>query len=292
MTEPSKRGQNGGNARKEKLSPERRKEIAKEAAKKRWSKKDNPQPVDGALHEDGIHAENMGLEPTVYPTYGGIERGSMPMNEPNITPPVAAQVPHGPQPPQENHCPACLNGQSLENGEGTHILATVEHPVAVPAVIQDAEAIVASPAPPTPPVKPSKRQAKPKPKAFKDASSYAEKRLPQAIKEKSDHVGAVARLDAEINDLVRVIKALGGTVDQQTGPQLSYPTPSYAPPQQALLDDPYPNMPAIDPALYQANKGPIPAMSGPIAPPELVPGMPTGGAEDLDYAPGADVRWV
>ena len=98
MSEPSVRGQNGGNARKEKLSPERRKEIAKEAAKKRWSKKDNPQPVDGALYEDGIHAEDMGLEPTVWPTYGGIERGSMPMTEPNITLPLATQPVPTPQP--------------------------------------------------------------------------------------------------------------------------------------------------------------------------------------------------
>jgi len=39
MSEPSVRGQNGGNARKEKLSPERRKEIGKLAAAKRWANK-------------------------------------------------------------------------------------------------------------------------------------------------------------------------------------------------------------------------------------------------------------
>ncbi|WP_200900332.1 hypothetical protein [Rubrobacter aplysinae] len=32
-------GKKGGKARAEKLSPERRKEIAREAAKKRWAKK-------------------------------------------------------------------------------------------------------------------------------------------------------------------------------------------------------------------------------------------------------------
>lgn len=29
--------------------------------------------------------------PHVYSTYGGIERGSMPMNEPNVTPPFSEQ---------------------------------------------------------------------------------------------------------------------------------------------------------------------------------------------------------
>ena len=41
MTE-SKRGSNGGTARAEKLTKEQRSEIAKDAAKKRWAKKDVP----------------------------------------------------------------------------------------------------------------------------------------------------------------------------------------------------------------------------------------------------------
>ena len=264
MSEPSIRGQNGGNARKEKLSPERRSEIAKEAAKKRWEKKVETSP---------------NAEPFA----------DLPVQESH---PIPSE-------PQEYHCPACTMGQSLEKGEGTHILATVEHPVTLPAESQDTEATVSVPTLPVAPTKPPKRQAKPMPKEFKTASSYAEKRLLQAVKEKADHVGeiekhtnAIRKLDTEIGELVPIIRALGGKVDAQAGPQLSYPTPSYAPPHPVMPDDPYPNLPAIDPALYNANRGPIPAMSGPIAPPELVPGMPTGGAEDLNYAPGADVRWL
>ena len=90
MTEPTVRGQNGGNARKEKLSPERRKEIAREAAKKRWGKPKEQKTVN-ITQNDGIHAEDAGLEPTVYPTYGGIERSSTLMIEPNVTPPFTTQ---------------------------------------------------------------------------------------------------------------------------------------------------------------------------------------------------------
>ena len=96
---------------------------------------------------------------------------------------------------------------------------------------------------PIPPQKPTKRITKPMPQEFKKASSYAEKRLPEAIKEKSKHVGAVASLDAEINDLVRVIKALGGTVDPQAaGQQPSYFNPSYRPPFQPIPEDPLLNV--------------------------------------------------
>ena len=199
MTE-SKRGSNGGTARAEKLTKEQRSEIAKDAAKKRWAKQDTIESIDVALQKDGIVPSNEA------------EEGS-------------------------KHCPACLNGESLEESEGTHILATVEHPVVLPAAFQDADASVALPEAPAPPPTKPKRQSKPMPKEFKTASSYAERRLPVAIKEKADHVGAVARLDAEINDLVRVIKALGGTVEQQ--PNTAY-NPPYQPPQLPQLPPVYP----------------------------------------------------
>ena len=91
MTEPTVRGANGGNARAEKLTKEQRSEIAKQAAAKRWAKKVETAP---------------NVEPFA----------DVPVSEPTS--------------PQEYHCPACSMGQSLEKGEGTHILATVEHPVA------------------------------------------------------------------------------------------------------------------------------------------------------------------
>jgi hypothetical protein len=255
MTEPSKRGQNGGNARKEKLSPERRKEIAKEAAKKRWAKKDNPQPVDGALYEDGIHAENMGLEPTVYPTYGGIERDSMPIVEKNINPP---SVPFQAVP------------------------VTINPAVLSPTPIQHA------PEPPKPP----KTRRKPMVKEFGKAHSYAEKRLAEAIKERAEAMGKVAMLNAEIPSLVQIIRALGMTPNMNgfqdftaSIPNMNpYQQPQYQQPQVAPVQDNNP----IDPALYATNANPVPGLAPAVANAPLVTDKPMGGAIDLDFTPVED----
>lgn len=218
MAEESKRGASGGNARALKLSKEQRSAIAKEAAKRRW---------DAKRKADADKAD---------PSSDSWEVPDPPVNESTPNPDNG-----------EKHCPACLAGESLEEGEGTHILATVEHPVTLPAAFQDAEATVILPAPPAPPQKPPKRQSKPMPKELKTASSYAEKRLPQAIKEKADLLVEVARREAEIQELTRVIQALGGQspVGIPSGP--TYPNPAYQTPQQPYqLPAPYPeyNQPA------------------------------------------------
>ena len=237
MTEEAKRGSNGGNARNVKLSPERRREIAQAAAKKRWEKKKeipqdpNITAVDtNALRDAGILVATTTTDE-----------------------------------PQEKHCPACLAGESLEEGEGTHILATVEHPVTLPVAFQDAEASVVVPEPPPAHQKPAKRVSKPMPKELKTASSYAEKRLPQAIKEKADLLVEVARREAEIQELTRVIQALGGQapVGIPSGPMASYPPA----PQPYALPDPYPEY----------------TQTAPVAPVVTPPrGMRAGGAAALD----------
>jgi len=238
---PEKRGSKGGIARKNNLSKEQRSAIAKLAAQKRWSKKDVPVAEVQTLPDPkvitGVTITSNGTESVV-------------------TVDVESS--------DEKHCPACLAGQSLEEGEGIHILATVEHPVTLPAAFADAETVLSAPVPPAAPQKP-KRQAKPMPKEFKSASSYAEKRLPQAIKEKSDHVGAVARLDAEINDLVRVIKALGGNVEVAQ--------PAYIPPAAPLHSDP-----RYTPQPYQ----PVIQGATPIEIPSAPKPMRVGGAGALD----------
>ena len=244
MTEETtdKRGSSGGRKRAEKLSKEQRAKIASDAAKARWAKK-KAQP-------DGPEVITM--------TYLNSKTGET--SEPSPTTELAPL----PDVSDEKHCPACLAGQSLEEGEGTHILATIEHPVTLPAAFADAETVLSVPEPPAAPQKP-KRQAKPMPKEFKSASSYAEKRLPQAIKEKSDHVGAVARLDAEINDLVRVIKALGGNVEVAQ--------PAYIPPAAPLHSDP-----RYTPQPYQ----PVIQGATPIEIPSAPKPMRVGGAGALD----------
>ena len=286
MPEETKRGSNGGAARAKKLSKEERSRIAREAASRRWSKKKNiVDPPENVGLNAGIPAEITSLEPTTYATYGGIERGSIPMNAPNITPPLAKD-----EPPQELHCSGCANG------DGNHFAGTVEHPFNPVTQIVDTPPVLVEPTPPPVQQKPVKRTPKPMPKEFKSASSYAEKRLPIAIKEKSEHVGAVAKLDAEINDLVRVIKALGGHVDPQAYSQPQYPMAS---PYQAQTNVGYPYPtgqpgtgiqappdPGIDPALFRVNTGPVPG-AGSALPQQipLVPNTSLGGAMDLDYTP-------
>ena len=224
MTDGTKRGSNGGNARKEKLSPERRSEIAKEASKKRWD----------AVRQNKAQQEDTAAVP--------------------LEPPVELPASESEPLPHEKHCPACLAGQSLEEGEGTHVLDTVEHPVVLPAAFQDADASVVVAAPPAAPQK-SKRQSKPMPKELKTASSYAEKRLPQAIKEKADLLVEVARREAEIQELTRVIQALGGQAPVGIPANGSYQNPAYQPqpiaPQMAPTypeyAQPQPQMPVVTP---------------------------------------------
>ena len=245
MEEPiAKRGSEGGRKRAENLSKEQRSAIAKQAAKSRWAKRNVPLDKVPDLPADALIT-------------------GIPIVQGGIT---TVDIESSPDPSEPKHCPACVAGQSLEEGEGTHILATVEHPVTLPAAFADAETVVAVPEPPAVPQKP-KRTAKPMPKEFKSASSYAEKRLPQAIKEKSDHVGAVARLDAEINDLVRVIKALGGTVDTQV-PQQGYPA---AP----LHSDPRYTPQPYQPVIQGATQVDIPSV-----PKRMI----AGGAGALDFS--------
>jgi hypothetical protein len=250
MTEETtdKRGSSGGRKRAEKLPPEERKRIASAAATARWARK--------KLGTDG---EKLVVKITDHPmtfTGGSVMQSAIIYGEAESPIPEALEG-------TEKHCPACLAGQSLEEGEGTHILATVEHPVTLPAAFADAETVLSVPEPPAAPQKP-KRQAKPMPKEFKSASSYAEKRLPQAIKEKSDHVGAVARLDAEINDLVRVIKALGGNVEVAQ--------PAYIPPAAPLHSDPR----------YTPQPYPVIQGATPIEIPNAPKPMRVGGAGALD----------
>jgi hypothetical protein len=99
MSEPSARGSNGGKARKEKLSPERRKEIGKLAAAKRWAKKNEPKPVD-LTQNNGIPVEIIGLEPTTYPTYGGIKRMPLPVQAPLSPTPIPIPIFPHPEPPK------------------------------------------------------------------------------------------------------------------------------------------------------------------------------------------------
>jgi hypothetical protein len=259
MSEELKRGSHGGAARAQKLSKEQRSAIATAAAQRRWGKKKSEEPPVSKDLTDFIDVAVDGIKKQIDEAIALAE------------------------PAKDNHCPACVAGQDF--AQGTHVAGSLEHPfTSVPAQIVNIPPTFVEP-PPTP--KLVNRKPKPMPKEFKSASSYAEKRLPIAIKEKSEHVGAVAKLDAEINDLVRVIKALGGTVDAQVAqpyPQNYYPNttiPPYQIPQgQPAIDT------GIDPNLYTTNAGPLPGT--PAIPIQRIPNTSLGGAMDLDYVPRDD----
>jgi hypothetical protein len=129
------------------------------------------------------------------------------------------------------------------------------------------------------------------PKAFKGASSYAEKRLAEAIKQRAEYMGRVAALNAEIPSLVSVIRALGGNPMIEPASMQSYPLadgstyPVMAPvPMQPGADPALP--PSIDPALFRTNGAPVPGTV--TAPVPLIPNTAMGGAQDLDYTPTDD----
>jgi hypothetical protein len=130
------------------------------------------------------------------------------------------------------------------------------------------------------------------PKAFKGASSYAEKRLAEALKERAEYMGRVAALNAEIPSLVQVIKALGTSTippeAMQAYPPMmpDYNGPSRMPGQyQPNPTDPTQSVPSIDPALFYANSGPVPRIGSSTPPAAFVPGEMVGGTTDLDYDP-------
>lgn len=165
--------------------------------------------------------------------------------------------------PQQKHCPACLNGQSLEEGEGTHVLLTVEHPYEPPEIFKDADASVVSPPP-----KPVKTHARPMAKELRLASSFAEKNLPKKIAEKAKLLGELARCEAEIQEYVRVIQALKGQAP------VGMPNGSYQPPYAPQLP-PQPQLPPM----YAEYQQPAPVMPV-ITPPKP---MKAGGAGALDF---------
>jgi hypothetical protein len=167
----------------------------------------------------------------------------------------------------------------------------------VPFIYKEETKPTPEPLPSSPPA-PRKPRPKPVPKAFKGASSYAEKRLAEAIRERSEYMGRVAALNAEIPSLVQVIRALGSSAIPTEAMQAyppAYPMQSFNTPMQdftdpARMNQPYYPTPAIeqnpiDPALYRTNSNPLPGLVPAAQNAPMVPNMSVGGAMDLDYSP-------
>jgi hypothetical protein len=162
---------------------------------------------------------------------------------------------------------------------------------AAPVPPVDPPAPVAPEPAPRPALTRRRQSTVPMPKAFKGASSYAEKRLAEAIKQRAEYMGRVAALNAEIPSLVSVIRALGGNPMIDPASMQSYPLqdgstyPVMTPvPMQPGGDPALP--PSIDPALFRTNGAPVPGTMP--APGPLIPNTAMGGAADLDYVPTED----
>ena len=91
----SKRGQNGGNARKEKLSPERRKEIGKLAAAKRWAKKSEPSSLTEQELKVGIAQISDRLKEVLVSAAAQIAPQAAPVPQP-----TPIYIPPPPEPPK------------------------------------------------------------------------------------------------------------------------------------------------------------------------------------------------
>ena len=276
----TKRGSNGGNARKEKLSKDRRREIAQEAAKKRWAKKkETPVVVEYAYVNQGTGEKT---EPSPIPV------PFIYKEDPKSNPESFGETESTQEP---KHCPACLNGQNIEKGEGTHLLLTVEHPYDPGPSVSQLTRINNSPSPAE---KGRKRASKEKPvsKVYGKALSVAEKEYEEAVEELVFHDEMAARLKAKMPRLIQTIRVLGGTIDPQvetaefnrfnhvSGPQSSVNF-GYTPSQQPVFNNPMKDMPEIEQSLYLANSGPVPRQNPVIQPAERIGGEPFGGAVDL-----------
>ena len=270
MTDPSVRGANGGNARAAKLTKEQRSAIAKQAAAKRWAKpkEENPlvnpeikdavnhiakglkRSIEDILQENNIHAEDAGLEPTVYPTYGGLERGSMPMVEPNITPPIAAQAPPIQQPP-----------------------------IYIPP----------HPEPPKPTPKRRKPMVKEFGKAHSYAEKRLSEAIKERAEAMGKVAMLNAEIPSLVQIIKALGMTPNMNGFQDFTAHIPNTMPTYQQPQYQPPIEHSPAAPNnIDPALFQANSNPLPGLAPALANAPVVANKPLGGAIDLDFVPVDD----
>jgi hypothetical protein len=260
MTEQNKRGSNGGAARKAKLSPERRREIAKQAAAKRWAKKDEPKPLIDPEITKEVDYLAAGIKKSIVDILH--ENGLRTDDEILVAKPPS-------------NAPLLISGPTMT----------------VPFIYREEP----KPTPPEPPKAVQKRR-KPMVKEFGKAYSRAEKLLEEALKKRSEAVKIIIACNEDIPMYVNVIKSLGGTVDPQAMRAVDirsldsaspaqnmnfYQPPQYQQPQTAPIQDVNP----IDPALYATNANPVPGLSPAIANAPVVLNKPLGGAIDLGYTP-------
>lgn len=258
MADNAKRGASGGNARAAKLSKEERSAIAKQAAQRRWSNNKSESVTDGVKIPDSVIPVDLTTVPDSYSsatTSGAIT--TVPQESIAESLPYTTPIIPSPEPPKSPQ----------------------------------------KPSEPTPAEKGRRRASKEKPvsKVYRQALSIAEKEYSETVEELAFHDEMAARMKSRLPRLIQTIRALGGTIDPQaimieeyqglgngSGQRLQ---PSFGPitPQQLSTVNPMPNDSGIDPALYQANSGPIPRSTLSAQAPLIDSGVALGGTEELDW---------
>jgi hypothetical protein len=247
MTEPSARGSNGGKARKEKLSPERRKEIGKLAAAKRWAKPKETIEI-GMMAQAGNATTLDPASGMMEPKTETIVLQAIPVSAPAAPPPrppapPITYTPSDPEPlkpPKNRRKPMVKEfGKAYSRAEKLLEEALKKRSEAVKIIIACNE----------------------------DIPMYV-----NVIKSLGGTVDPQAMRAVDIRSLDVTSAAQNMNL---------YQPPQYQHPHTIPSQDVNP----IDPALYLTNTNPLPGLAPAIANSPVVLNKPLGGAIDLGYTP-------
>jgi hypothetical protein len=249
----SVRGSNGGNARKEKLTPEQRSSIAKLAAQKRWGKtKEEP--------------EDLG--------YSYVNSKTGETSEPSPTPIVINESPK-PIPssfiykedikPITEHIPAAPQALRVTPSEKGRKRASKENQTVSKVYRQ----------------------------ALSTAEKEYEETAEKLAYHDEMAARLKARMPRLIQTVEALRGTIDPQVAMQSYPMQSFNTPMQDFSDPARMNQPYQPMPTIeqnpiDPALYMTNSNPLPGLVPAAQNAPMVPNTSVGGAIDLDYSPVED----
>jgi hypothetical protein len=251
MTESTVRGANGGNARAAKLSKEQRSNIAKQAAAKRWGKKDTASGAGYASIEPQTIITTFPDQPKEYVVVPYVAP-AVPMQIASVPEQPAIYIPHPPaptppapeppKPPKSRRKPMVKEfGKAYSRAEKLLEEALKKRSEAVKIIIACNE----------------------------DIPMYV-----NVIKSLGGTVDPQAMRSVDIRSLNG-----NGAI-----PNMTYQQPQYQPQAEQITAAPN----NIDPALFQANSNPLPGLAPALANAPVVANKPLGGAIDLDFVPVDD----
>lgn len=249
MSDPSKRGSNGGNARAAKLTKEQRSAIAKQAAAKRWAKKDTV-----ALPEDHI----------------AISYASSKTEEPPATPSTSFVMDESPNPIPSSFIYA--NEAKAQS-------------IPTPTAQESAKATQRRR---KPIVKEFGRAYSKAEKLLDEAlrkRSEAIKVILACNEDIPSYVDVIRSLGGTINPEALKKVDIPQLSRLSPNPQYQY-QPAYELVSPQTVAGSAQNLPnPVDPALFRANDNPLPGLVPAAAQAPLISKTAMGGAADLDYVP-------